>query len=273
MKPVAIYRGAEGSGAPLALLGFGMQPARQPVVDRALSSYAAVFVDEGKGMLQSARAGQCALSAPALFWLFPGEVHSYGPTAGTVWHERWILFDGSLARALEKAGLMKPAAPVVALGDTVTIVRLFAALHSDSLDASPLAAHSAGANVHRLIVEVARQSQQAEAPGPAIAMATIAEALRARAFEPLDLDAFAREFGMAPATLRRRFSAAYGMPPKAFQLRLRLDRAKELLALTDDAVETIAEAVGFADSFYFSRLFHAREGLAPSAFRARNRRT
>jgi transcriptional regulator GlxA family with amidase domain len=63
------------------------------------------------------------------------------------------------------------------------------------------------------------------------------------------------------------------MPPKAFQLRLRLDRAKELLALTDDGIETIAETVGFADSFYFSRLFHAREGLAPSAFRARNQRT
>lgn len=273
MKPVALYRSAEASAAPLALLGFGMQPARQPVTDRALQSHAAVFVDAGTGMLQSTRAGPCPVSAPALFWLFPGEVHSYGPDAGTVWHERWILFDGPLARALEKAGLMKPAAPVVALADAIGIARLFAALHSDSLDASPLAAHSAGANVHRLIVGVARQSQQAEAPGPAIAMVTIAEALRARAFEPLDLDAFARAFGMAPATLRRRFSAAYGMPPKAFQLRLRLDRAKELLALTDDAVEAIAEAVGFADSFYFSRLFHAREGLAPSAFRARNRRT
>ena len=189
MKPVALYRSAEASAAPLALLGFGMQPARQPVADRALQSHAAVFVDAGTGMLQSTRAGQCPVSAPALFWLFPGEVHSYGPDAGTVWHERWILFDGPLARALEKAGLMKPAAPVVALADAIGIARLFAALHSDSLDASPLAAHSAGANVHRLIVEVARQSQQAEAPGPAIAMVRIAEALRLRAFEPLDLDA------------------------------------------------------------------------------------
>ena len=38
---------------------------------------------------------------------------------------------------------------------------------------------------------------------------------------------------MFPATLRRKFIAATGMPPKAFQLRLRLERAKEMLALTD----------------------------------------
>jgi AraC-like DNA-binding protein len=273
VKPVALYRGADASGVPLALLGFGMQPARLPVTERTLSTYAAVFVDQGTGTLQSLRAGRCVVEAPALFWLFPGEVHSYGPDAGTVWHERWILFDGPLVRALEKVGLMRSAAPVVGLIDATAIVRLFAALHSDSLDASPLAAHSAGAGVHRLIVEAARQSQQAALPGPAVAIEAIAEALRARAFSPLDLDAFAREFGMAPATLRRRFSAAYGMPPKAYQLRLRLDRAKELLALTDDPVEAVAETVGFTDSFYFSRLFHASEGLSPSDYRSRTRRS
>jgi AraC-like DNA-binding protein len=272
MKPVALYRGAEASGAPLALIGFGMQPARLPVIDRTLPSHAAVFVDEGAGTLQSARAGRCLVQAPALFWLFPGERHSYGPEAGTMWQERWVLFGGPLADALETAGLMRPARPVATLADATASARLFAALHSDSLDASPLAAHSASAGVHRLIVEVARQSQQVVAPGPAVGIEAVAEALRARAYAPLDLGAFAHEFGMAPATLRRRFAAAYGMPPKAYQLRLRLDRAKELLALTEDSVEAIAEAVGFADSFYFSRLFRAREGLAPSTFRARNRR-
>ena len=44
---------------------------------------------------------------------------------------------------------------------------------------------------------------------------------------------FADEIGMSSATLRRKFIATIGMPPKAFQLRLWLERAKEMLSLTD----------------------------------------
>jgi len=86
------------------------------------------------------------------------------------------------------------------------------------------------------------------------------------------LAAFAQDFGISAATLRRRFIAATGLPPKALQLRLRIDRAKELLATTDAPIEQIARTVGFEDSFYFARLFLGRESLTPSEFRRRHQR-
>ena len=77
---------------------------------------------------------------------------------------------------------------------------------------------------------------------------------------------------MSPATLRRRFALAAGMSPKAFQLRIRLDRAKQMLAASDSSIESIAAAVGIHDAFYFSRLFRDRENCSPSEFRSRHNR-
>jgi AraC-like DNA-binding protein len=50
-------------------------------------------------------------------------------------------------------------------------------------------------------------------------------------------------------------------------LRLRLRRAKELLATSTKNITEIAREVGFEDSLYFSRLFHRREGISPTQFR------
>lgn len=77
---------------------------------------------------------------------------------------------------------------------------------------------------------------------------------------------------MSPATLRRRFASRFGVSPKAMQLDIRLDRAKELLASSDDSVELVARTVGFTDAYYFSRVFRGREGRSPSEFRQQNRR-
>ena len=88
-----------------------------------------------------------------------------------------------------------------------------------------------------------------------------------KAFGEIDLKELADEFQMSPATLRRKSVAILGMAPKHYQLQLRIDRAKEMLASTVMSIEDIARTVGYEDSFYFSRLFYKREQLSPTAFR------
>lgn len=48
---------------------------------------------------------------------------------------------------------------------------------------------------------------------------------------------------------------------------LRIQRAKFLMQNTDKSIHEIAEEVGIADAFYFSKLFKKIEGLSPSDFR------
>ncbi|MBY3185687.1 helix-turn-helix transcriptional regulator [Rhizobium laguerreae] len=265
----AIYRTPLSAAGGLAVAGSGRQHARRAVTDRKLPSFAVVLVERGQGWLETAATGRMSLTGPALFWLFPNRVHSYAPDEDG-WDERWALFEGSFTRDFVRLGIIAERHPVVALHHLDEVVRLFGKLHADLLDDTNLGQASAALMLHRIVISAARRaSGAADRRQERRDIADIVETLRRRAMQPLDLAAFAAEHGMSPATLRRRFTLETGLPPKAFQLRARMDHAKQLLATTDEKIETIAAMVGLDDPFYFSRVFHEREGCSPREFRAR----
>jgi AraC-like DNA-binding protein len=270
MNPTeAIYRSPLATAGGLAVIGSGRQHVTHAVKCRKLPSYAVVLVERGQGFIETDAGGRRSVTGPALFWLFPNRQHSYGPDAAG-WSERWALFEGSFTRDFVRLRLFSERDPVVVLRNLDRVQRLFSNLHTDLLDDTNLGRVSAASILHQIVVLAARQASRA-APlrGHTTDMAEIVEALRRRTMQPLDLAVFAAEHGMSTATLRRKFIEETGLPPKKFQLRVRMDHAKELLATTAEKIEIIAVTVGIEDPFYFSRLFHEREGCTPREFRAR----
>ncbi len=87
--------------------------------------------------------------------------------------------------------------------------------------------------------------------------------------EDISLAALAREARLSPFHLQRMFSAAVGETPKQLAIRLRLGRAAVLLLATRESVLDIALGCGFQSHEAFTRAFHRRFGMAPSAYRAR----
>jgi AraC-like DNA-binding protein len=82
-----------------------------------------------------------------------------------------------------------------------------------------------------------------------------------------DFDGIAREMGMAPSTLRRRFKSAMGHSLREHVITARMVRAKALLAETDLTLETISERLGYGSAAFFSRQFKDGVGVSPSVFR------
>jgi AraC-like DNA-binding protein len=72
----------------------------------------------------------------------------------------------------------------------------------------------------------------------------------------------ARRLGLSPAHFRRRFREVLGESPVAFRIRLRLERAAELLG--SRSVKEVAAELGYPDPFALSRQFRARFGVPPS---------
>ena len=64
------------------------------------------------------------------------------------------------------------------------------------------------------------------------------------------------------------FRQQTGSPPMTFLIRLRLQRACEILGREEASIEETAHRVGYEDAYYFSRLFRNHIGVAPSRFRA-----
>tara|TARA_Y100001933_G_scaffold265271_2_gene339284 strand:- start:11182 stop:12081 length:900 start_codon:yes stop_codon:yes gene_type:complete len=67
--------------------------------------------------------------------------------------------------------------------------------------------------------------------------------------------------------LARVFCQQYGLTPMDYVQSIRIERAKHLLRHTDDKLTAIAQAVGYQDAIYFSRLFKRLTNMTPGTYR------
>lgn len=81
---------------------------------------------------------------------------------------------------------------------------------------------------------------------------------------PLTADELAETVGVTRRQLERLFRAQFDDTPSAFYLKLRLERARELLRQTGMSVMEIGVACGFESATYFARAYRQRYGLTPS---------
>lgn len=88
--------------------------------------------------------------------------------------------------------------------------------------------------------------------------------------DPLTLEDLANVGCMSPRTLTREFRQAMGSAPIAYLIRLRINRAVNLLRNGQANITDVAFRVGFQDSNYFARQFRAIVGRSPRDFRANN---
>lgn len=114
--------------------------------------------------------------------------------------------------------------------------------------------------------------------GPLVEDATFARLCRSRDFLATSLDLPVRltdgagEACLSPFHYHRMFARAFGETPHDFVQRLRIDRAKELLARDHLPVTEICLAVGYESLGSFSTLFRSMVGYSPAEYRRSLRR-
>lgn len=91
--------------------------------------------------------------------------------------------------------------------------------------------------------------------------------------EPITLDRLAELYRGSPYHLHRVFKRIAGMTPVEYVQRIRVARAQERLADTEQAMSDIARAVGFGSVPYFITVFKQRVGTTPSEYRRQHRQS
>ena len=84
--------------------------------------------------------------------------------------------------------------------------------------------------------------------------------------EPILLADLAEVSGLGPYTLLRRFKAAHGLPPHAFLVNKRINKARKDLA-RGLSVARVATDCGFFDQSHFIKTFRQYVGLTPSQYK------
>lgn len=88
--------------------------------------------------------------------------------------------------------------------------------------------------------------------------------IRSHYMEQIALEALAGRCGMKPKYFSYLFRKYAGISPIHYLIRYRMSRARELLLRGRYSVAEVAKSVGYADVYYFSRLFKKQMGCAPS---------
>ncbi len=188
---------------------------------------------------------------------------------------RLLLVYVPVTRLLEVAGRDEPgvARPVVletrAARELLALHRDIrggsAALERDERLMSVLTALAATRSAGALHPHVRGTAAQARA------VARAREFLHEHAVCEVRLEHLAREAGLSPFHLARSFTAHTGVAPHAYQLHLRVGRARALLAGGAPPAEAAART-GFCDQSHLGRHFRRLVGVTPGAY-ARGART
>jgi len=116
-----------------------------------------------------------------------------------------------------------------------------------------------------------RRTEQAAPKVPDRLMIQTAEKLRQNLTEPFHLEDLAAKIRLTPSQFSRRFKAAFGANPASFRTQARMREARRLLVETAKSLDEIAQLCGYENAFYFSRVFTAQNGRAPSLYRKNSR--
>jgi len=99
-----------------------------------------------------------------------------------------------------------------------------------------------------------------------------AEYVRDHLGDELRMTKAAKIAGFAPTYFSRLFKHEQGMTFEAYRRKLRLERAKQLLAGTSLGIEQIGQLCGFGTRHYFHRAIRASTGMTPAVYRAKSAR-
>lgn len=124
-----------------------------------------------------------------------------------------------------------------------------------------------------LLLLLVRGSRHRAAPGgartayPSPRMLDAMRYMDERVTEVFSIDEAARHVRLSPRQFREQFRRETGFPPIEYLERQRVERAKQLLASPEATVKSIAFALGYGGSSYFSAVFKRFTGKTPKQFR------
>jgi AraC-like DNA-binding protein len=237
------------------------------VVRRSTFPYWGIeFVAQGRGRLTLAGHAH-ELMAGAVFSYGPGIPIEIVPAGGATLVKYFLDWSGREARMLlERFGpapgtLIQTSAPN-------EVVALFDNLIREGLRGAPLSARIVVAILEHLIMKISESAMPAgSADSPAFSTYRRCQRFLEERWQELEsLEQAAGLCHVDPAYLCRLFRRFDHQSPYQFLVRLRMTRAGELLLMPGASVKQVAEDLGFADAFHFSRTFKKVMGLPPAQF-------
>ncbi|MBP3877959.1 MAG: AraC family transcriptional regulator [Lachnospiraceae bacterium] len=212
------------------------------------------------------------LSPGEMFLIYPGDTTVYKADQRDPWTYYWIGFSGYQADyILSQMGYSKES-HVITLSDTEVLAECISEMlltHQINL-ANEL---TRGSLLLRFLALVLRQRPQKTSStlhsGRDYAQLTM-RYLTEHYSQKVRISKIADYIGVDRSHMCKCFREEYQMSPQECLIRLRMDRAAELLVRTQETVTQIAEQCGYPDSLAFTKMFRKSYQMSPTEYRERS---
>ncbi|KGE16984.1 helix-turn-helix domain-containing protein [Paenibacillus wynnii] len=229
---------------------------------------------DGEGLFQTGGLSQVCRAGDT-FVIFPGSLFSYQADRTTPWHYVWIGLQGeATAKLFSEIGITRDK-PLLHMEDITEICAVYERVRKsfqqsayprlESLEASGwmrLLFHHFGIANRSILPAYPQQL-------PEVIDRQIDQAIRwitLQFHQHISIVQMASTLGYHRAHLSKAFKQKTGLSPKQYLMKVRMDKAKELLGGTL-TIDQISSSVGFNDALYFSKQFHKWSGKSPSDYR------
>lgn len=200
----------------------------------------------------------------------PGKPHVYGADPEAPWSINWVHFGGRRTQAYLDALGVTPSQPPLYLPDTFTLAQVFEEVYGVlQLGYTEVSLVALSTQLSRFL-GLLKVHQRAFHHKGRLAEEKILQSMaymRENIGRNLSLKQLAAQVHVSVPHYCSLFKRQTNTSPILFLIRLKMQRACELLTSTDLPVSAVAAEVGHSDQFYFCRLFKKTIGLTPTGYR------
>jgi AraC-like DNA-binding protein len=238
--------------------------------DEGCDSYILIYCADGEGWVKFTGTTIIYVKKHMFIVIPAGTPHTYGASDHDPWSIYWFHFRGSEVKELVHTYGLNETPLLLPLSGYMKFVELFNHCY-DTLVHKPYSkAHHI--NVSQTIkfllstlglisVRTQQELQTEQYLEKALSY------MNANIEQTITLVDLAHYVGLSKQHLTHLFNKETSFSPIDYFLRMKMNRAGQMLDLTDQTVKQIAISVGMHDPYYFSRLFKKIMGCSPSEYR------
>lgn len=234
-------------------------------------SYIFFYCASGQGWIEMGNGERFIVTEQSIAFIPADTPHAYGADESNPWSIYWFHLKGTQVDELMESFGSYNGPLQLALSDADKILELF----HQCFDLLSVKAYSVAHQIHishtmrymlSFIGLIPRRKQEEKT------LAYIEQAIiymQERLESTLTLESLVAFTNISKQHLNHLFKQSTGCAPIDYYLRLKMQRACQLLDLTDKSIKEISLSIGLSDPYYFSRLFKKIIGSSPSEYRSK----
>jgi len=238
---------------------------------RAADCFDSLFVIEyvvsGKGYIESEGRRAC-VGAGDLYIINRKTVHRYYADAEDPFLKKWINLDGSFMNHITKAFFLEEPFLVMPLGERAE--QIIDGIHERIIRTTATDSDQMITFVMKELLDLfllIDEYRRAEDEKRGLEERILGYIERNISLD-ISVNTLCREFYVSSSTLYRIFRQKFGVSPKDFILKQKIEVAKKMILDDDVSMSAVALALSFYDSHHFLKTFKKHEGIFPAEYRA-----